>query len=113
MLRSCSDSGSVEMALPDENKQVTINFNEQLKKICIEKGTPSSGRKERSFIVGSASGRLTYHRTAWFSHKDIVLFAGSGSEVCSIAWKGKNGNICAALHFIVHLLSSFTLTTYF
>jgi hypothetical protein len=79
------------MILPDENKQVTINFNEQLKKICIERGSGSS-RKERSFIVGSASGRLIYHRSAWFANKDVTLFAGSGSEVTSIAWKGDFNN---------------------
>lgn len=87
---SCSDSGNVEMLIADDSKQQSINFNEQLKKICIEKGTATSRKEQRSFIVGSASGRLIYHRTAWYTHKDSVLFAGGGSEVCSIAWKGED-----------------------
>ncbi len=84
---SCSDDGTVEVFLPDENKQTMLSFNEQLKKICIEKGN-NSNKKERSFIVGSASGRLIYHRKSTFSYKDIVLFSGASSAVSSIAWRG-------------------------
>ena len=38
--------------------------------------------------LGTASGQLIYHKTAWFAPKNIVLYSGSGSPISSITWRG-------------------------
>ena len=38
--------------------------------------------------AGSVTGQLIYHRTVWFSQKNVVLFNGADSAVTTIAWRG-------------------------
>ena len=38
--------------------------------------------------TGSVTGQLIYHRTVWFSQKNVVLFNGADSAVTTIAWRG-------------------------
>ena len=38
--------------------------------------------------IGSVAGQLIYHRTVWFSQKNVTLFNGADSPVTTIAWKG-------------------------
>lgn len=38
--------------------------------------------------LGSVAGQLIYHRTVWFSQKNVILFNGADSPVTVIAWRG-------------------------
>jgi hypothetical protein len=69
-----------------EEKEHIVNFSEQLKVICMEE--EAGLKKEKSFIVGTATGQLIYHKTSWFAPKNSSLFGGTGSPVCAIAWRG-------------------------
>jgi WD40 repeat protein len=97
-IASCSDDGSVYIYTPNgsqEEREHIVNFSDPLKVICMEEGDGADGvaghgqqKKEKSFIVGTATGQLIYHKTSWFAPKNTSLFGGSGSPVCAIAWRG-------------------------
>eukprot|EP01038_Epipyxis_sp_PR26KG_P008152 gene8152-11033_t len=89
---SCSDTGSVVVItinMDDESKESTTYFNEPVRSVAIEpsNATNYNSKKERSFIVATSSGRIIHHRSAWFTQKDLVLFAGAGSSVTSLSWR--------------------------
>ena len=37
---------------------------------------------------GSVTGQLIYHKTIWFTQKNVTLFNGADSAVTTIAWRG-------------------------
>ena len=87
-IASCSDNGLVvvyNLGPDNEDKETIVHFNEPVKSICLDDN--SNGKRERSFIVGGASGQLVYHRTLWFTQKDVVLFNGADSPVSKIVWR--------------------------
>ena len=96
---SCSEEGITAILLnigSDDYKEHSVDFHEALTTVCLEPTSSAAADtllsalsvKERSFLVGGASGRLVHHRadSAWFAQKDVVLFDGAGSPVGSIAW---------------------------
>jgi hypothetical protein len=48
---------------------VTVHFNQAMKAVCIE--NDSAAKKDKSFIVGSITGQLIYHRTVWFTQVSV------------------------------------------
>lgn len=87
-IASCSDNGLVvvySIGSDNEDKETIVHFNEPVKSICLDDN--SNGKRERSFIVGGQSGQLVYHRTLWFTQKDIILFNGADSPISNIVWR--------------------------
>ena len=97
IIASCSDNGTVVIGsttVEDNSKEVVVHFTEPIKSLCLEdsnnitsNNANSNRNRERSFMVGTSSGKLIHHRAQWFAHKNIVLFKGSNVSVSNIAWK--------------------------
>lgn len=87
VIASCSDSGNVVMCylFQNEYKENVIQFNEPVKSINIDN---EFKQKDKSFIIGCASGKLIHHKLVWFSQRNVVLFHGSDSPISVIAWRG-------------------------
>ena len=60
----------------DGDKETVIHLNEPVKAVCIEDSNDS--KRDRSFVVGCASGQLIHHRQVWFTQKNVILFNGAG-----------------------------------
>lgn len=94
IIASCSDNGTVVIgttAVEDTSKEVVVHFTEPIKSICLEDASNNNNNnnrnRERSFMVGTSSGKLIHHRAQWFAHKNIILFKGSNVSISNIAWK--------------------------
>lgn len=87
-IASCSDNGTVVIHSigPDEDRESVVHMSEPLKAVCVE--DDGATKRDKSFIVGGASGQLTLHRTTWFAQKNVVLFQGADSAVQTISWRG-------------------------
>ena len=85
---SCSvDGNAVLYALGElEVQETVVNLKQPLRCICVDK--ISLSKKDKSFIVGGESGQLIHHKQMWLSKKNVLLFPGAKTPVCSISWRG-------------------------
>jgi hypothetical protein len=74
------------VGLGADDKDIVVPFNQSMKAICVEYDSPA--KKDKSFLVGGANGQLIYHRTVWFTQKNVTLFNGADSAISNIAWRG-------------------------
>ena len=117
-MNSAADDGSVVITYfsdffnPKEkesvkDKIITV-FNEPVRAIALEE--VSTGSRERSFLIGTLSGQLIRHHTAWFSQKNSILYKGDGTSVTVIK---TCGNLVAwADLFYVRILGNKTYQFY-
>lgn len=60
-------------------------FNEPIKAIIVD--SDDNPKKDKAVILGTASGKLVHHKQVWFTHKNVVLFNGTGLPVISVSWR--------------------------
>ena len=86
---SCSDSGTIAMLYIgiEGEKESAVHLSEPVKCVCVE--DDSHSRRDRGFVVGTASGKLIYQRPVWFTQREwVTIFAGDNSSVSRITWRG-------------------------
>ena len=85
---SCSDAGVVKLYYMgmDGEKENVVYINDPVKCVCVE--DDNTAKRDRCFVVGTASGQLLYYSQVWFTKKELILFNGDDSPVSVISWRG-------------------------